>query len=276
MRRLVYLSILLYLFFSCTPQKESGTANIGDIPASELSKLPMKWPTSKLPLNIYIAEEYHTDIDGAYLVSGKNLFQQMMDQWNLADSSINFYNTTSNLSTPNIDASSLNNYIDSTIGIYKKSNSWFANIGYGVLAVTSYLGVNRGSYVEMIHGDIIVNEYMYDYTLTESIDSKFDLPSVLLHELGHLIGLKHTSSLSIPSVMQPEISTSDDKRTLRTYDINSVNSLYASNSLALSSSGLALTADDYEEEPTYVQGYIELRANGECRHYINGKLVKDH
>lgn len=274
--RQLKLLIIFTLLFSCTPQKESGTANIGDIPSSELAKLPMKWPTSKLPLNVYIADEYHTDIDGVYLVSGKNLFQQMMDQWNLADSSKTFFNTTSNLSTTNIDASSLNNYIDSTVGIYKKSGSWFSNIGYGVLAVTSYLGINKGSYVEMIHGDIIVNEYLYDYTLNEAIDSKFDLPSVLLHELGHLIGLKHTPSLSIPSIMQPEIATADDKRVLKTYDINSVQSLYGSSSLALSTSSLALTADDYEEEPKYVQGYIELRADGNCRHFINGKLVNEH
>ncbi len=265
---------------SCVEQKK-GSASIGSPSASEYSNLPMRWPDSKLPLRVYIADEYHAEIDSYSLVAGKDLFQQMMDKWNLADSNHTFFDTTADYSTANLEYPYHTDYGsgDNIIGIYKKSSSWFADIGSGVLAVTSYIITPMSGYMEMVKGDIIVNEAQFNFVIDSSDSSygKYDLPSVLLHELGHLIGLKHTSSYSIPSVMRPEIGHTDTHRNPYTYDVSSIQSLYNTSYSALTTSALALSSeDDADKEPKYFQGYIELRADGKCRHFLEGQLVDEH
>ncbi|EQC46244.1 matrixin domain protein [Bacteriovorax sp. Seq25_V] len=269
---------MLAAFTSCTPQQK-GSANIGSPSASEYSNLPMKWPDSKLPLRVYIADEYHAEIDNYSLVSGKDLFQQMMDKWNLADSNRTFFDTTTDYSAANLEYNYHTDYgKDNVVGIYRKNASWFSDIGSGVLAVTSYIITPVSGYMEMVKGDIIVNEAEFNFTLdsTDSTYGRYDLPSVLLHELGHLIGLKHTTSYSIPSVMRPEIGHTDTHRNPYTYDVNSIQSLYNTTYSAITAGGLAITSESSDEEPRYYQGYIELRADGKCRHYLEGELIDTH
>lgn len=278
LKKHLLLLLLLSQVTSCLTKQE-GDLGI-DESATELSNMPRRWDPAILPLTVYIAQEYQDDLQNYSIVSGKNLFEQMMEQWNLADSNHTFFNNTTDFTTANIDATSLNTYSsDTKIGIYKKTEDWFSNIGTGVLAVTSYIAENKKTYLKMYKADIIVNDasyFSYRYT-TSTSSGKYDLPSIILHELGHLIGLNHTSSSAIPSVMQPEISTGDTKRTLHNYDITTIQSLYNNSSFsALSSSGLAIESSDEDSEPSFVQGFIELHADGTCKHFVGGKLIDEH
>lgn len=270
LKKIIFLTLLLG-FVSCQPEGDGETTTTS--PASELSKLPMKWNTSALPLKVKMASDFETEMAGDQEVSGLNLIEQMEDQWNQADPARSYFDVSTRYSVTNKDNTSLNDYLDSEIGIYK-STGWFNNIGSGVLAVTSYLASNKGTWLEMVHGDIIVNYQDFTFSNDPSdVSSAYDLPSVLLHELGHLIGLKHTSSYFVSSVMRPELGMHDVKRNVFSYDSESIQNLY-NNNIALTASPLAITAG--EDEPVYVQGYIELRADGNCVHYMDGELVEKH
>jgi hypothetical protein len=272
MKNRLFISLILATLISCNAQ-QAGKSNLSTVPASEVSKLPMRWPSANLPLNVYIGDTMLAEVAGTDDGNGHNLIEQMENQWNLADPARTYFNVSSTLSRPNLNYTDLNDYLDGEIGIYK-STSWFNFIGAGVLAVTSYLGENRGSYVRLTHSDIIMNYRDYSFTNDTSNNLNYDLPSVMLHELGHMIGLKHTESAIIPSVMQPTLGASDVKRNVTAYDISYVTSNY-NNISALTASPLALTAGE-DDKPTYIHGYIELRTDGNCYHYQNSRLVEVH
>jgi hypothetical protein len=60
-----------------------------------------------------------------------------------------------------------------------------------------------------------------------------------------------------------------------TYDKTKINDLYMNNTITPM---LARTSANAISAPagTPVRGVIELRADGKCLHYINGKLVYEH
>jgi len=273
MKNGLLLSLILTTLISCNAQK-NGTSNLSTVPASEVSKLPMRWADASLPLTVFMGDTMMAEVAGTDDGNGHNLIEQMEKQWNDADPSRNYFEISTTHSNTNLNYTDLNNYLDGEIGIYKSTN-WFSFIGAGVLAVTSYLGENRGSYVRLSHADIIMNYRDYTFTNNEANNSNYDLPSVILHELGHMIGLKHTESSVIPSVMQPTLGASDVKRNVTAYDISYITSNYNNTPAALVANPLALTTLD-EEQPKYIHGYIELRTDGNCYHYQNKKLVEVH
>lgn len=273
MKKGLLLATIFTLLVSCNAQ-QGGTSKISTVPASELAKLPMRWPSSRLPLKAYIGDTMLAEVtaegeDG----NGHNIIEQMENQWNLADPARTYFDVNTLYTNTNLNYTDLNDYLDGEIGIYKSTN-WFSFIGAGVLAVTSYIGENRGSYILLNHADIIMNYRDYSFTNDASNAFNYDLPSVMLHELGHMIGLKHAGSSVIPSVMQPTLGAADSKRAVTPYDISYITSNY-NNISALTAAPLALTANG-SSAPTYIHGYIELRADGECRHYQAGKLVETH
>ena len=167
-----------------------------------------KWSTGVLSsgIDIKISSDFNplfdvADNDG----SGHNLFIQMMKQWN---SSTNLYTFSS--------------YYDSEMGIYKSTN-WFSNVSNQALAVTQFYGIRRNvgsatEYIELTHADIILNYRDYTFSMDSSSNSNYDLPSVLLHELGHFIGLSHQSDFLVSSVMQPYLSIFDVNRSITIKD----------------------------------------------------------
>lgn len=273
MKSILLLSLILTTLISCNAQK-NGTDNISTDPVAETSKLPMKWDGANLPLTVYIGDTMLAEVSGEGDDSdGHNLIEQMEKQWNEADPARTYFNISSTHSRTNLNYTNLDSYLDGEIGIYKSTN-WFSYIGSGVLAVTSYLGEYKGSYIKLSHADIIMNYRDYTFTNDTSNSYNYDLPSVVLHELGHMIGLKHTTSSVIPSVMQPTLSASEVKRVVTAYDISYVTSNY-NNVAAISASALALTTEG-EETPRYFKGYIEMRTDGNCYHYQNERLVEVH
>lgn len=205
--------------------------------------------------------------------NSRSLMQQVQHNWNEADSSRTYFDVSTEYTVANKEYTELEDYLDSEIGIYRAS-SWFSFIGSGVLAITSYLAEDRGSYREMLHGDIMINDEVFTFTNdTTDNTSAYDLPSVMIHELGHLLGLKHTTSSSTPSVMQPSLGRHDVQRSLQAYDSVAIRELYNATFSLTSSQALAITAGD---KPRYIHGFMELRADGNCLHYQNGKLVEVH
>ena len=192
---------------------------------------------------------------------------------------------------------------DGVMGIYK-TTAWPADVDDSALAITQLFGrrYNVGDpdeYVSIEHADILVNykpgPWAFDFDIDDNgVDEGFDLRTVVLHEMGHFLGLQHIPTYSdrpesednltrdqykATSVMYPSISSVEEKRVPKTKDVNELINKY---SISGASGGAAIAAanDRYKpknEDPgKNVKIVIELRADGECVHKENGAILKRH
>jgi len=181
----------------------------------------------------------------------------------------------------------LHEFNDDEIGVYK-SYEWFEELPEGILAVTQYFGLrrNRGSaseYLELIHADIIFNYRDYFFTMDEGESFHYDLPSVLLHELGHLLGLPHQNETESLSIMKPFLNSSDIQRNLFLKDKEDLQRNYSTQHQTFNQNSFQTSADNHlnktKEAPIQIErGVIELNAWGECWIKLNGqkKLLHRH
>ena len=275
----VLLFVLIALSFGCKTKYESVTrlSRISSVPFSGGPGVPVRWPIVSLqttPLKIKVSQEILDEFNPAEDdEDGRTPTEQMADQWDKNLPDIQLFT----LPAPLTDVESygdLNLYKDSEIGIYK-SLDWFDDVSSNALAITQYYGVRKNKdtpdeYLELIHADIIVN--FRDFLFSDYADfSAYDLRSVLLHELGHLLGISHQYDLSIPSVMQPRLNRADQNRTLTTFDINSINKNYSltPNSLTSGESFTRMaTGNTSNKNPVIERGVIELMADGSCRSHL--------
>lgn len=189
---------------------------------------------------------------------------------------------------------------DSEMGVYK-TTSWPDDIPDSALAVTQIFGrrYNVGSpdeYVAIEHADILLNyDPMkgYDFDSVDDTDyAGYDLRTVVLHEMGHFLGLGHIptftkrdsaysnltmSQYKATSVMYPSISSTEEKRIPQTRDRNDLYYKYISTGAA---AGSAITAGArrYEPKDAGLESRIvlELHADGTCVHKENGAVLKRH
>lgn len=296
-RGFVVILVGLMTLTSCLKEGSNRKASGGSSTFNS-ETTPVRWSTAAL--NGGLDVQISTDISNTFVgadndSSGRNPIEQMFNNWNQA-SSLTLFKLPAN-TVSNKDTGDLNSYkSDGVLGIYR-SDSWFSNVSSQALAITQYFGYRRNTgtsseYVELFHADIILNYRDYNFS-TDSTSGTYDLSSVVLHELGHFVGLGHVKTYSTPSVMQAYLGMSDEVRSLFSYDRSSLQSLYGVSSLSPAPSGFqaitsASTSDRIIEGPKElptsaretsngeIHGVIELRADGECRHYLNGELHYSH
>lgn len=234
-----------------------------------------KWPSNRLPLTVKMSDEFDSDYHPVNdLVGGLNPLEQMAKVWNNATSPLTLINENFP-TTATHGYASTNSFNDSEIGIYK-STSWFTNVSSSALAITQFYGTveesaGLGRHINLSHADIIVNyrDYGGDFTMVNNLAYDYDLPTVILHEMGHLLGLCH--EVSRPSVMAPYYLV--PQRTLKAYDADIIKDIYVDGVISgLSTNSNALTAPVGSE----VRGVIELHANGKCIHKVDGKITYEH
>jgi hypothetical protein len=225
-----------------------------------------------------MSSEFNGDITNASLdADGYNPLEQMAKVWNTAVSP----KTLIALPFPQASTtgySDTGSFRDGEIGIYK-SHTWFSNVSSSALAITQFYGTvtssaGMGQYIQLSHADIIVNyrDYGSRFTMTTNPMVDFDLPTVVLHEMGHLVGLCHESNH--PSIMAPYYLTT--QHALQTYDSNLIKSVYIDGTVSALSAGAKNTNALTSPVGTEVSGMIELHADGKCVHYLNGKKMFEH
>ncbi|MBY0415798.1 MAG: matrixin family metalloprotease [Bdellovibrionales bacterium] len=264
-----------FLISSCkqtTTTSQTTTGNIG-------SCIIGKWSSGSLPLNLKMSSEFSGDYTNSDLVGGLNPLEQVAQAWNNATLPSTTLITTPFPIASTTGYSSTSSFRDGEIGIYK-SHSWFSGVSSGALAITQFYGVVTaspalgGQYINLTHADIIVNYRDYGSRITMSYNPfvEFDLPTIVLHEMGHLVGLCHESSR--PSVMAPYYLTT--QRSLQNYDIDLIKDIYVDGVITPFSAQAKNTNALSSSPGTEVKGVIELHADGKCIHYINGKKIYEH
>ncbi len=279
MKKLLLLLSLLITLTSCNGGGGGETVSLGArAPGSVDNSLPIRWADSALPLNVHISNDFV--FDPAHEVAGRNLVEQMQKVWDDGVTGKVLFNyPIAGIPSKNGDA--LSTYKDGVLGIYITAD-WFANISSSALAITQFYAYKKtgssGEYYELSHADIIVNDEDYEFSYDAAVVNKYDMPTVILHELGHLLGLNHQSDSSVAAVMQPYLSIWESNRTLFSNDAQRISDNYTDS--ALSTGGGLLAAASYQPsgipDGEELHGVIELMASGECRHFYNGKLIQSH
>lgn len=270
----VFLICILSLLFGCKTKYEEVTRlpRISTVPFSSGPGIPVRWPIIPLqttPLKIKISQAIIDEFNPAEDDSeGRTPTEQMANEWDKNLNHIQLFDLPAPLSAVS-GYNNLNSYNDSEIGIYK-SLDWFSDVSSNALAITQYYGIrkNKGAsneYLELIHADIIVN--FRDFEFSDYADSeRYDLRSVLLHELGHLIGISHQYNFSVPSVMQPRLHKTDQNRSLTSNDIDSINKNYPLTPASLNAGeSSSRTASRSSGNGEIERGVIELMPDGHCR-----------
>ncbi len=271
------------LLFSCGGGGENGSTE-------GIASDATRWLNSSLPINLRVSTSYSG-------FAQKNAIQDSTNEWTTAvENKVTFF-PASLSNTSNKSYSDLSNYNDSEMGIYQLT-SWPASLPSTALAVTQLFGYqNSNGGVVITHADILVNEDTYSFSTTAGDFTKYDFETVMLHELGHFLGLGHQSSSS-NSVMVPSISLSDVNRTTTSLDranmgynyelsTSYTNSIMAGNSIAPVALHVGIQEGESEEEDLHpgvmekldfnlVRIQVYLMEDGQCITNVNGKNVDSH
>lgn len=267
MKKHFLLSALLALQIACK-KEESGAQNQNITLAPGQTCAPGKWMNLTQGLTLNVSSEFSADEKSALLNS--------ISEWNQrAPAGVILFKSTQN-PTAVTNYPTLASYRDSEFGVYKK-DPWFNDVSGNALAITQYFGFlksnNGKAYLELTHADIIFNAEDHNFVNTTGPSAGYDFQTVLTHEIGHLLGFCHESAQS--SIMYPYYTVAN--RLLKSWDITELQSRYGNPSIApmLRKTSLAIK-DTNMEEGTLVRGVIELRADGDCIHSLNGKEVFRH
>lgn len=268
MKKNAIINLLLILttslFVSClkgaTETVSSGGAPVS---ASGSTSSTARWESYNIDLKI---------ASDVYDVTERNLMNTMGTSWETAASGTNFFNFGT---TTNKDFTHLDSYYDNEMGIYK-STQWFSEVSATALAITQYFGYRSGAYITLVHADIIINDSgLFAFSTTQPTPAgHYDLPSITVHELGHFLGLSH--NLSEASVMRPSLASGSTNRTLSSADNRDIRSRYGMGVSGLNSGNAIAINVDSSHDGEQVRGLVELHADGNCKHYENGILIRSH
>ncbi|MDA8793632.1 matrixin family metalloprotease [Bacteriovoracaceae bacterium] len=205
--------LFLILLSGCAPKSEEEEEEEDDVVTASSSTSSTSWRNSNLPLTLKTAT--------AFSAAERTVAGDMMTQWDAADSR-DYYASVS--TTSNKTYSNLNDYADGEFGIYKITD-WNSSLPGSALAITQIFGEVIGSQIIITHADILVNYDNFSFD-TSTGGAGYDLSTVLLHEMGHFLGLGHQSLSISDSIMTSAITADNEQLTLLSVDISSIQSLY--------------------------------------------------
>ena len=98
-------------------------------------------------------------------------------------------------------------------------NTWEANLTNEQARTTIYWSANR-----ITEADILVDAKNFTFSISDGTPGEVDFQSLLVHEFGHAMGLKHVTSVS--SVMVPTLAYDFLRRTPQQLDLKSLKCEY--------------------------------------------------
>ena len=271
MRTTLFIFALFFLA-SCN-QSETGSISRGNINA----EAPYLW-TSSFPKQLQISAAFSTR--PADITS----IQAVGNAWTTAvENKKTFFTYTTGATEKTVGLGSTSALNDGILGVYK-ATTWPYPDYPDALAVTQIFAYryNVGAsneYVDIQEADIIMNYQNFHFD-DPAVTYDYDLRTVMLHEMGHFLGLSHKSRFSNrdDSVMYPSIYNHESKPTPKPIDISDIASKY---SITLSGSGApGIQGNGIKYEPkgpgTAVKIILELKASGDCVHYEDGAEILRH
>lgn len=254
---------------------------------NSLSSSVYMWTSTTFPINMVAYNDISND-NTHELNNEINLINRAISNWESSLNNTDLINITHYPNTTAPTKNTANDYRDNEMGIYFIQNWSEKELPSSALAVTQIYGVQTTSTtVVMTHADILINNsglFTFNSRLSNPDSSfllarSYDFETVILHELGHFLGLKHQGTSTNDSVMYPSIGTGEYNTTPTGLDNSTLNSIYSNSStnsttspiMAYLSSALSSfttsTDDDFfteedegfEQKDVYVQ--IELRAD---------------
>ena len=270
--------IFLLSFISLYSCGENGILESIGSSNSSAADGSSQWDPSHFPLNVQVSSEFTTaELQGMAEV-GKT--------WSESHGSNDFFTFGPGESK---SVSKLTDYRDGTLGIYKM-HSRLPDYQDRALAITQIYAdrINYAgkSYFNIKHADIVVNYADYTFS-SESSFGSYDLKTVILHELGHFVGLNHFQSPGEPSIMEPSIDSFDQIHYPYPKDVELIQANYqpeeTTTSAIRSIASLSTNKTESKEqndlpkiEEEGVRIIHMLKADKSCEHYINGKLIHKH
>ncbi|MBG09024.1 MAG: hypothetical protein CME68_09720 [Halobacteriovoraceae bacterium] len=263
------LFVVLFFLFSCGKDGHHASSYSYYDLSSQRSKRIMRWNIESLPLQLRFSEDFQNDfLEKDQPREGLNTLDKMLVNWDKSIINKKIFNIPAQFAE-NRNYETLHEFNDDEIGVYK-SYKWFDDLPDGVLAITQYFGLRRNKgtsseYLELIHADIIFNYRDYIFTMNENESFHYDLPSVLLHELGHLLGLPHHNETKSLSIMTPFLNSSDIKRNVYLRDQENLQDNYLAQPQIMNQNSFLIPKENKKEAlPQIERGVIELNAWGEC------------
>ena len=280
MKTCALLSILV-LFASCVASDAKVTVGGFNRHA------PMIW-NGGFPKEIRISEDFSNDVDDDEQAVIKN----MAMAWNNSiEDGFNFFTIGSPLSKSALNPNYSQLDTDNIFGIYRVTKmperTSSAALAVTVLQLKTQNYGEANEYNQIFYADIFVNDIYYTRTETLSgIDYEargiYDLNTIMVHELGHFLGLEHSSSTKTNSVMIPAINGNDSMNAPLSHDIVAISNKYNLGPKKITTGAAAMSAPrpnyvpDNKEDTPFVKYIIELRADGECVHSVDGEIVERH
>ena len=238
-----------------------------------IDNLPAKWHTSDLKnmggITISISHDFSDESDPLqYDENGIHVFEQMAKRWEDAVPWLDFFSFPFEI-VDNVDYHSDKQYRDSEMGIYN-STEWLINDDTEILAATNYFGIPRGKYLQLTHVDIIVNSKHHKFSFDPFVWNKYYIPCIILHELGHMVGLPHSEDDEAESVMYKSTFPNNNTCNLAEVDIKNIQKKYAVANPKREVWSGSLAESERHGEIFY--GTHKLKADGSCTHEKAGNF----
>ena len=224
----------------------------------------IKWDSNSFPLTWQMNSIQNTNVSGS--ISQEAIFKSAFAAWqNLSTASVSFVEGPATDHTPGVDGINL---ITTNVSAADYPTGL---LGYTTITWVEGPGAVAGDPVNPprianFAGQIIEADIQFNPSIPFSTDSvtpldKYDLQSVATHEVGHLLGLDHTTALS--SVMFWTLTSGANyARVLSADDIAGISTIYPS--AAFSSKGtISGTVRTTGNAPVYGAIVTVLNSNGQ-------------
>jgi hypothetical protein len=214
----------------------------------EIENFLGRWPKEYFPLALIFDNQ---------LDSLKNNLFETLNAWNNASPYMNFFeNSTEEISRVHLTEKNLNSYFKN-IDLKQNQVSIHYLKDWNLLGFKeNVLGSIYIKYKKIKDKEFLLIEKAI-IILNGSIPN-FDLPSILLHEVGHLLGLDHHPEQD--AVMYAYLSPHKKKHTLIEEEINTLNDLYEEyySSNQTSKNFITDVNEEYSEEDYYGVKHIKI------------------